>query len=202
MDKIIISCIGDSITWGAGSTDPEKISWPAQIQNILGEKFEVLNFGNSGRSLMSVSGLPYFDEELANESLISNPDIVIFMLGTNDAQSAHWNSEVFKTEYPQAIRKYLDLPSQPKVYVMTPPRSYHNATEGWVVDNEIIKNIINPCIKKTASEFGLEVIDIYSLSDGHREFFIEDGVHPNDLGYTQFANYISKHLIDTFKADI
>lgn len=198
MSKTIISCVGDSITWGAGSTDPETISWPAQMQNILGSEFEVLNFGNSGRSLMSTTAEPYFADEMATHSLNSNPDIILFMLGTNDAQKLVWDTQLFEHEYPLAIEQYVKLPSEPKVYLMTPPRSYHLCTgDTWHIDNELIVDSIIPCITKTAKAYGLEIIDVYSFTDCHREFFIEDGVHPNDHGYTQLAKYISGRLAES-----
>lgn len=44
-----IACIGDSITEGAGA-EPGKF-YPSQLQELLGEKWKVQNFGVSGRKM-------------------------------------------------------------------------------------------------------------------------------------------------------
>jgi sialate O-acetylesterase len=40
-----IACIGNCITFGAGVENRELNCYPAQLQNMLGSKFEVRNFG-------------------------------------------------------------------------------------------------------------------------------------------------------------
>ena len=50
-----VACVGDSITYGIGLADRERESYPAQLQKRLDEeftgKYEVRNFGNSGRGI-------------------------------------------------------------------------------------------------------------------------------------------------------
>ena len=54
-DAVKVACIGDSITYGLGLADRAKESCPAQLQKLLDEfepgKYEVRNFGNSGRGI-------------------------------------------------------------------------------------------------------------------------------------------------------
>ena len=54
-DAVKVACIGDSITYGLGLADRAKESYPAQLQKMLEEfepgKYEVRNFGNSGRGI-------------------------------------------------------------------------------------------------------------------------------------------------------
>ena len=47
-----VACVGDSITYGAGIKDRKKNSYPAQLQSLLGEGYQVRNFGNSGSTLL------------------------------------------------------------------------------------------------------------------------------------------------------
>ena len=47
-DKIKVACIGDSITFGVGAKPRNTMSYPAQLQKILGDKYEVMNCGKSG----------------------------------------------------------------------------------------------------------------------------------------------------------
>ena len=54
-----IASVGDSITQGACATG-RGYSYPAELQRLLGtDKFNVVNFGRSGATLMSNTGAPY-----------------------------------------------------------------------------------------------------------------------------------------------
>ena len=92
-EKVRVACIGDSITYGLGLANREKDSYPAKLQNMLDEKFpgkyEVRNFGNSGRGIYLDSmrgsekrGFRHMPEHKA--ALAWKPDIVISNLGIND----------------------------------------------------------------------------------------------------------------------
>ena len=92
-EKVRVACIGDSITYGLGLADRERESYPAQLQKMLDEKFpgkyEVRNFGNSGRGIYLDSmrgaekrGFRHMPEHKA--ALAWKPDIVISNLGIND----------------------------------------------------------------------------------------------------------------------
>jgi len=50
--KIKVACVGDSITFGSGIADRDNASYPAQLQKLLGDGFEVKNFGVSGRTMI------------------------------------------------------------------------------------------------------------------------------------------------------
>lgn len=43
--KTVLACIGDSITAGARSSDRAKKSYPAQLQRLLGDRYEVVDLG-------------------------------------------------------------------------------------------------------------------------------------------------------------
>ena len=48
---IRVACLGDSITAGA-RVDAKSESYPARLQKVLGEHFEVRNFGIGGATLI------------------------------------------------------------------------------------------------------------------------------------------------------
>ena len=88
-----VACVGDSITYGLGLADREREAYPAQLQKLFDEsspgKYEVRNFGNSGRGIYLDSmrgnekrGFRYMAEHKA--ALDWKPDIVICNLGIND----------------------------------------------------------------------------------------------------------------------
>ena len=59
-----IITIGDSITQGACSSDPNTKSFPSQLMDMLKDetKFEVINLGVSGRTMMKTGDYPYWNE--------------------------------------------------------------------------------------------------------------------------------------------
>ena len=43
--RIKVACVGNSITYGTGLADRATQSYPVQLQKLLGEHYEVENFG-------------------------------------------------------------------------------------------------------------------------------------------------------------
>lgn len=93
LGKIRVACVGDSIT--AGACAEQTLGYPAILQELLGSEFEVINFGNGGKTLLNkgLCGPPptddcsYVSTSTYQQALQSNPDILTIMLGTNDAKS-------------------------------------------------------------------------------------------------------------------
>lgn len=62
--KVIkIACIGNSITYGVGTRNPAKDSYPAVLGQMLGDGYEVRNFGVSARTMLMKGDHPYMKEE-------------------------------------------------------------------------------------------------------------------------------------------
>ena len=61
---IRIVAVGDSITEGYCSSYPMTKSYPYQLMNMLEDnnKFEVINLGLGGRTMMKTGDLPYWNE--------------------------------------------------------------------------------------------------------------------------------------------
>ncbi|MEG2791940.1 MAG: sialate O-acetylesterase, partial [Odoribacter sp.] len=49
--KIKVACVGNSVTYGYLIPNREKDCYPAQLARMLGEGYEVVNFGKSGATL-------------------------------------------------------------------------------------------------------------------------------------------------------
>ena len=56
---IKVACVGNSITEGFTLAHPETESYPAVLQRLLGDGYEVGNFGVTAHALMLDSDLPY-----------------------------------------------------------------------------------------------------------------------------------------------
>lgn len=61
--KIKIACVGNSITYGAEVANRDKNAYPAQLQAMLGDHYQVENFGVTSRTLLKKGYLPYWKSE-------------------------------------------------------------------------------------------------------------------------------------------
>ena len=117
--KVIkIACIGNSITYGVGTRNPAKDSYPAVLGQMLGDGYEVRNFGVSARTMLMKGDHPYMKEERYRQALAYNPDIVTIKLGTNDTKPQNWRYKSdFKKDMETMIRTIRALPSKPEIYL-------------------------------------------------------------------------------------
>jgi len=82
-----ISCVGNSITYGYGLSNPSTQSYPAQMQALLGTtSWSVGNFRVSARTMLKNGDMPYWNEQSYTNSKTYLPDFVLIELGTNDAK--------------------------------------------------------------------------------------------------------------------
>ncbi|MEE1145737.1 MAG: sialate O-acetylesterase, partial [Bacteroidaceae bacterium] len=58
-DKIKVACVGNSITYGTGVADREVNAYPVKLQGMLGDAYEVGNFGKPGATLLNKGHRPY-----------------------------------------------------------------------------------------------------------------------------------------------
>lgn len=182
-----VACVGDSITEGTGLADPNSDSYPSQLAGLLGEGWDVQNFGKKSATLIKSGSLPYWNTAQFVPSHDYNPDIVVIMLGTNDAKPGNWaNNSQFIPDYSELINSYKNLSSEPTVYIAYPPPVY--GTVAGITDARI-KNEVIPKITEVAAINGVSVIDIYSALSNKKELF-PDKVHPNVEGARQIAQTV------------
>ncbi|MFH0953397.1 MAG: GDSL-type esterase/lipase family protein [Verrucomicrobiota bacterium] len=188
-----VACVGDSITYGAELRDRASESYPAVLQSLLGDGFEVRNFGVSGATLLRSGQLSYWDVPEFEYVAEFEPDLIVLMLGTNDSWLHNWKHGA---DFARDLRDMLDhfaaLPSKPRVWVCLPPpvfgmmRSASNA----ILDQQII-----PRIRQAAGEKNVPVIDVNGALRGRGECF-PDSVHPDAAG----AAIIARTVFDTLRA--
>lgn len=201
---IRIACVGDSITFGYTSSNAGLHSYPSQLQNLLGDGYEVRNYGKSSYTLMKSGDRSYWNLSEYTNSKAYNPDIVILMLGTNDSKNTqnapNWTTkngvspqEAFLSDMKEMIQSYQNLPSNPRVYVGLSPR----LTVESVMDlnNTVIEEEIVPLQRQAAEETGCTVLDVNAFSHEYMEDSdFKDSVHPTDIGYQKLANFMYSGL--------
>lgn len=178
----IVAAVGDSIT----NFSVSGANYPDHLDEMLGEGYTVLNFGEANYAAQATSDFPYETTASYEESLASNPEIVLFMLGTNDTKADNWiNEEVFKEEYTNLLEDYLELESASRIILASPPSVFLNNVVRGSIDPEIIGSIRN-VVEEVAEEYELEFVDMMAVTAGHEEWFF-DGIHPNQEGAEQIA---------------
>lgn len=190
--KVIkIACIGNSITYGVGTRNPAKDSYPAVLGQILGDGYEVRNFGVSARTMLMKGDNPYMKEERYRQALDYNPDIVTIKLGTNDTKPQNWRYKSdFKKDMETMIRTLRALPSKPEIYLCYPIPAY---AVQWGINDSIIVHGVMPVINRLAAKYGLKVIDLHTPLTGMKECFA-DNVHPNEKAAVRIAQAIYRQL--------
>lgn len=188
---IKVACVGDSITEGYGRDNPN--SYPGVLGRTLGSDYEVKNFGFGGRTLHSNSDYPYTKEDIYQESLDYQADIVVIMLGTNDAKTHNWVDEVkstFKEELIAFVNTYRNLSNRPQVYLMTSPCVFGNGN--FSIDPELIKEVV-AIQKEVATELGCPMVDMYALTSDQGKNF-PDNIHPNEAGYADMGRTVANYI--------
>ena len=72
-------------TYGSGIKNQFQNSYPGVLSQLLGEGYDVRNFGISARVLLNKGDHPYMHEQKFRDLLAFQPDIVTIKLGTNDS---------------------------------------------------------------------------------------------------------------------
>lgn len=189
-----VICVGDSITYGQGvlgSRDTD--TYTALLAEMLGEDYQVVNYGLCNRTLLSTGNMPYVDEDFATESLEGDADIVIIMLGSNDSKPDNWDAELYEKEYIELVQKYQSMESAPSVYIMAPPRIFAEPEDSGDCNNTILTEELIPIVQDVAEETGAQLIDLYSVTEAHSDWY-SDGLHPNAEGNKAIAEEIYKQL--------
>ena len=191
-DSLIrVACIGDSITYGLMVENRGQNSYPAQLARMLGDKWDVRNFGVSGATMLKAGDKPYWQQKAFAEALVFEPDVVIIKLGTNDTKPVNWKyGHRFTADYKEMIDIFASLPTQPKIWICYPAyiRPGHRAIRGSVAVNEQI-----PAIKRIADEKGASIIDLHTPLLGKPEMYA-DKVHPNATGAKILAGTVYQAL--------
>ena len=207
-DAIRVACIGNSITDGHGIDMATQHGYPALLQQKLGDKYWVKNFGVSARTMLNKGDHPYMNEMAWRDALAFQPDVVVIKLGTNDSKPHNWeHGAEFKQDLVQMITSLCpdlaDLPknkkkrakalaeAKTKIFLCTPIPAFK---ESFKIRESIIAKDIIPVQQEVAQEYGLQVIDLHTLFANDADKMFSDGIHPNEKGVDKMADIIAAAL--------
>ena len=215
-----IKLIGDSITHGVGGTgftndaengelimsagssfytNPNGHCWANLLKSYLEEKFSSVTVhanGTRGESYHTFQ-LNSFSRLKQLVTATDETDIVIMMFGTNDRNYCTDVSDMITKA--SSIIEYITKTCGKKLILMTaPPASVDNETGASVKFH--MEDVAN-ANKFLAEKYQLPFINIYKefinriTAKGEEiNTYLDDGLHPNDNGYTLMFEIIADNL--------
>lgn len=192
-----VACVGDSITYGHGITNWPKNNYPTLLAGLLGDSFHVESFGVSGRAVQTDADQPYTALEHYRKSLAYDADILVFMMGTNDSKPENWHGE---DAFREDLLSLLDSYGDAQIILCTPSTAYFtDDSTGTLTSHDIQPEVVDTIaelIREVAAERGYPLLDIHALTAAHPEWFVKDGVHPNNDGAAAIAQAVSQAIND------
>ena len=190
LEKTRVACVGNSITYGMTLADPATESYPAQLQQMLGDGYEVGNFGKSGATLLRHGHRPYIAQEEWAKAKAFKGDIAVIHLGVNDTDPRNW--PYYRDEFVSDYLALIDTLCQenPKcriiIALLSPithnhPR-FESGTQQWQEE-------IQEAIKTVARVGKAQLIDFHKPLYAYPQL-IPDAVHPNKEGATLLARTV------------
>ena len=188
--KIKVSCVGNSITYGMRLDDREHESYPVRLQEMLGDRYEVGNFGKSGATLLRHGHRPYFEQEEFRQAMDFAGDIVVIHLGINDTDPRNWPhfQDEFVGDYLALIDSLRSVNPQARFLIarMTPIGSHHSR---FISGTKTWHGQIQDAIETVAYAAGAELIDFYEPLY-HYPWMFPDAVHPDAEGASILAKTV------------
>ena len=210
-----VAAVGDSITEGYLSQCGQ--NYPNQLQALLGSSYAVTNYGVGGTTLLRKGDNPYWNHTQFHAAVASAADVVVMMLGTNDAKSNNWpvHGQDYQADYAALIDVFKSMPSQPTLLLMTPPPLYRDGRYGML--QYVINTELPRLVPAAAAAKGLDApIDLFSMYERHCPILSGtpghppnatdlpcdwigcggvDACHPDNAGYGQIARVVREAIL-------
>lgn len=188
--KIKVACIGNSITYGYGTDNSEIDSYPAQLQQMLGERYEVGNFGKPGATLLNKGHCPYVQQEEFRDAMAFAGDVAVIHLGINDTDPRNWPNyrDDFVQDYMALIDSCRSVNPRVRVIVcrLTPIFEWHPRFESSTRDWE---EEVQQAVESVAAAAHVELLDFHEVLYAYPNL-LPDALHPNKEGLRLIARAV------------
>eukprot|EP00747_Dinoflagellata_sp_TGD_P180186 gnl/TRDRNA2_/TRDRNA2_32213_c0_seq2.p1 gnl/TRDRNA2_/TRDRNA2_32213_c0~~gnl/TRDRNA2_/TRDRNA2_32213_c0_seq2.p1 ORF type:complete len:313 (+),score=27.17 gnl/TRDRNA2_/TRDRNA2_32213_c0_seq2:43-981(+) len=194
-----VLCIGDSLTAGG---------YPKILQSLLGSRGTVKDFGYFGVGVTSTAlsrsyqCLPNFAVTIQPEA--QHADVLIVMLGTNDAhcsaandKSTQFEEDAFVSEYKSLLSELKDTEPGDKLVLLVVPPRMKEPNHQW--DQQIIAECLPRATRQVAKDLSLPLVDPREALGGtepSQAYYCPDGLHLSTQGSTVVAQVIHRALLD------
>ena len=197
-EKIKVACVGNSITYGSGVANREVNAYPVKLQGMLGDAYEVGNFGKPGATLLNKGHRPYTQQQEYKDALAFAGDIVVIHLGINDTDPRNWPNyqDEFIEDYRVLIQSFRQVNPKARFLIarMTPLSDrhwrYESGTRDW---HEEIQQAI-ACVAKAE---GIQMINFFEPLHPY-PYILEDNIHPNAEGAHMLAEIVYKGITGNY----
>lgn len=195
-----VACIGDSITFGSGIKDRKNKAYPAQLQALLGEDFEVKNYGVSAHTMLSKGDHPWIKHAAFKQALAFHPNVVIIKLGTNDVKPHNWKHQAdLEADATKLIESFRSLPTKPRILLCSPvPALTHSKKKPrYGIAGDIISGQVKPRLMALAQKLGVEFVDLHhelNLAGDQLASQLPDQIHPNAVGAARIAKRLADQI--------
>ena len=208
----VISCFGDSTTWGANgesSGGGNDIAWPAQLHNYL-QVGKVYNFGKKGSRLAVTSDRQDSFVERLPQVLAQPADIILLLGGVNDfqhdvplGQPGDTDTGTICGAMETILTQLLTKQPQAQLIVLTPMQEkFMHPTKNYpdartANAQGVTEDAYAAAIAACAARYGVPVIDMFAGSGispfipAQQQAYMPDGLHYNAAGYQRFAQRIA-----------
>jgi len=175
-----ITCVGDSITYGATIHDRPENCYPKVLGDLLGGNYSVRNFGVNGAALLKKGDRPYWKLKAFEEATQFAPNVVSIKLGTNDTKPQNWGKvgDEHEADLLAMVTHFQKPLSKLFIYLCLPA---HVSQTRWGINEKIVEELVMPIIRKVAKDTKLPVIDLHKALSGKLEMF-SDKIHSNAMG--------------------
>lgn len=187
--RIKVACVGNSITEGYLLANPKEESYPAVLQRLLGDGYEVGNFGHSGATLLFEGHRPYTETDAFRRAMAFDADIFVVHLGLNDTDPRNWPNikHLFERDYRKLLDTLGTQAEGKKLYIaqlsplLPEHRRYYASSHAWHKEvNQVIANMAG--LKYTLLDF--------SAPFSARWHLFPDALHPNAEGAKLLGEYV------------
>ena len=196
--KIRVACVGDSLTYGCAIPLFWLRRYPAVLGRLLGPDYQVAAFAVNDRTLQDSGNKPFRRERAFAQSKAFAPDIVVLLLGTNDAKDRNWTSpEAIRQACAALIAEYRALPSRPRILLCTPPRAFPPFSRPFGLPAPTARDrlpAIAAAVAAAAQSEALELVDLYALTKNRPDLLSPDGLHPCASGAQAIAEAVCAAL--------
>lgn len=179
-----VACVGDSLTRG---TEYTLFLW----DHLGSTNYLLSDFGVGGTTVSMASEKPYRNQSAYTLAQNFQPNLVIIMLGTNDASDGvNEDKASFVADYKTLIGAFQALPTKPSIYLVMPPPIYNSTG----LSNAVLNSRVLPGIQTVAAQTGATLIDANTPLQNKVDLFT-DGVHPDADGARIIADTIYNKLV-------
>ena len=186
-----VACIGNSITKGSWLSHPERDSYPAALERMLGKGWVVDNWGVSGSCASTESSQMYMKNSTYPKVKSSRPDIVTIFLGHDDARKPNQAGlPRFGDGLAQIVKDLKAGNSAVRIFLITPSKVFSDAYNN---DDNAIRSQVIPAIKRIADAENVQFVDAYTATENDKSYF-PDGIHPDANGAGHIAQALYKAI--------